>query len=139
LQTSFTSEGKIRIYDPVHKNETLTDIPNTIGSAKCSKEDQTKCELVGVGMADSGTFEGNYELPSALTANNEAIADINRNNVARRSSNVYQGTASFRIDENNNTVTVNGGRRRLAADSTSINNPVVCTVSGSAMLFDSLS
>lgn len=30
-------------------------MPNTIGSPKCSKEDQTQCQLVGVGMSSSST------------------------------------------------------------------------------------
>jgi len=44
-------------------------MPDTIGSAKCSAEDVTKCELVGVGMSSSssGAFAAGYDLPKSLT------------------------------------------------------------------------
>jgi len=53
-------------------------MPETIGSAKCSEEDQTKCELVGVGMtaSNSGAFQASYDLPASLTQN-QTVAAIN--------------------------------------------------------------
>jgi len=132
----------VRIYDPVAKTEIITPLPNTIGAAKCSSEDQTKCELVGLGMSDDGTFQGNYDLPAGLTTGNPEIQEINDRNVAARSSNRYQSYASKRnsnFEVGNTTVTNTGGRRLQGGEAQYIENPVVCTVAGSAMLFDSLS
>lgn len=90
LQTTFTSEGTVNIYDPVTKTTTNTPLPNTIGTAKCSKADVTKCELTGVGLQDDGSFAGNYELPTSLTSENPEVAALNEKNIQQRKSGQYQ-------------------------------------------------
>lgn len=147
LQTTFTSEGTVNIYDPVTKTTTNTPLPNTIGTAKCSKADVTKCELTGVGLQDDGSFAGNYELPTSLTSENPEVAALNEKNIQQRKSGQYQQQLVRRIDYSSGNTTHNfdeDGRRLQstaanADDAQFITNPVVCTTQGSAMLFDSLS
>lgn len=134
------------MFDPITQTETISDLPNTIGAAKCSKVDQTKCEIVGVGLSDSGSFQGNYDLPSALTSSNEVLAEKQREVTQRRKSgDIYSGVdIRFNVDylRGNSTLVSNDGKRRLQLDANQaqyINNPVICTTSGSAMLFENLS
>lgn len=62
--------------------------------------------------------------------------------MAARSSNRYQSFSQKQLSNfavGNTTVTNKGGRRlQSGEDAQFINNPVVCTVAGSAMLFDEL-
>lgn len=75
--TTFTSEGKVRIYDPTTNSTVESEIPNTIGTAKCSSSDQSKCELVGVGLSETGSFQGGYDLPTAFTSTNSTLNQLN--------------------------------------------------------------
>lgn len=79
MKTSFTSEGKVKVCD---KNGECVEeeLPNTIGEAKCSKPDQSKCELVGIGMSDNGSFQGNYDLPAGLTQGSDTLAELDTKN-----------------------------------------------------------
>jgi hypothetical protein len=149
--TTFTSEGTVNVYDPNTQETVNTPLPNTIGTAKCSKADVTKCELTGVGLQDDGSFAGNYNLPSSLTTESPQLNEINERKIQQRKTGTHAGSLVRRIDyTNGNTSHVynetysNDGRRLQTTASNSddaqfINNPVVCTTSGSAMLFDSLS
>lgn len=81
-------------------------MPNTIGSAKCSEEDQTKCELVGVGMtqSSSGAFEASYDLPKSLTANNTDLQALNNETISRRKNNKFKGTKTYKKQSDNTTL-----------------------------------
>lgn len=127
----------------------LCRMPNTIGSPKCSKEDQTQCQLVGVGMSptNTGSFEGSYGLPNALISSNETLAAINRANIRRQKSAKFKGRTTYDAVHSNETLNWSGpsGRTLQSSDvssnavATVISNPVVCTTKGSAVLWDSLS
>ena len=78
--TTFTSDGEVRIKDPVTNTTVITSLENTAGTAKCALKDNTGCAIVPIKMTQEldadgapvedggkgGNFEANFDLPDAI-------------------------------------------------------------------------
>lgn len=67
-KTSFNSDGRIVIYDPVTNTTVMTNLEETGGSAKCALADPSECKLVPIKMVpgDNGNFGADFKLPESI-------------------------------------------------------------------------
>ena len=76
-KVTFTSDGKISIYDPVTNSTVITNLEKTAGELACTKADASECELIPVRMIDdeTGNFAADFALPEAIPGDNEYILE----------------------------------------------------------------
>ena len=76
-KVTFTSDGKISIYDPVTNSTVITNLENTAGELACTKADASECELIPVRLIDdeTGNFAADFSLPEAIPGDNDFILE----------------------------------------------------------------
>ncbi|CDW74865.1 cast multi-domain protein [Stylonychia lemnae] len=126
-QVTFTSDGQIKIYDPISKTSSVSSLSGVEGSLSCINEDTSLCQLVNLIQTAAGDFAADFTTSSALSTTSKRV--------------LFEEFEQENYDDTNSHFKYHKKRRNLqtAGQDNYIRNPVVCLTQGSALLFENLS